>query len=110
MLSGEMTLNDTSSILKKRQINGPDFECTSFDNCGDHSFVGVTVENLTFTDEQRVMCNNDETCLFDLAVTGNEEIAVATLEASEENQMVQGIISKMKLANIVYINACLITR
>ena len=89
-------------MVKKRQIDGPNFECTSFDNCGDHNFVGVTFEDLTFTDEQRAMCNNDETCLFDLAVTGDEEIAVATLEASEENQMVQGIISMVICIMLMY--------
>ena len=39
------------------------------------------------------MCRNDETCLFDLEVTGDEEFAVITLEASEENERVQEIIS-----------------
>ena len=97
MLSDERPLNYTyeeNNILKKRQIDGPDFVCTSFDNCGDHNFVGVTLEDLTFTEEQRAMCNNDETCLFDLVVTGDEGFANTTLEASEESTRVQDIISK----------------
>lgn len=78
----------------QRQINGPEFECTSFYNCGNHSFVGVTFEELTFTKEQMNMCNNDETCLFDLAVTGDEDFAAATLESSQEDIRVQEIISE----------------
>ena len=82
---------------KKRQIDGPQFECTSFENCGNHSFVGVRFEDLTFTEEQMTMCNNDKTCLFDLVVTGDEEFAVETLRSSEEDSRVQEIISKRKL-------------
>ena len=79
---------------QRRQLSGPDFECTSFDNCGDHSFVGVAFEDLTFTDEQRAMCKNDEACLYDLVVTGDEDFAAATLEASEESTRIEGLISE----------------
>ena len=82
---------------EKRQIDGPEFVCTSFENCGDHSFVGVTLEELNFTQEQIEMCEGDDSCLFDLAVTGDEEFAVTTLEASEENTRVQEIISKKEI-------------
>ena len=95
MLSDEVTLNYSHEGMKKRQIDGPEFICTSFDNCGDHNFVGVPFENLTFTEEQRAMCNNDKTCLYDLVVTGDEEFANTTREASEENTRVQDIISNM---------------
>ena len=78
----------------KRQIHGPDFVCTSFDNCGDHNFVGVTFEELSFTEEQMAMCNNDETCLYDLALTGDMGFAQDTLDASEENMEVQQVIRK----------------
>ena len=81
--------------MEKRQIDGPEFVCTSFDNCGDHNFVGVTFEQLNFTQEEMEMCNFDESCLFDLAVTGDEEFANTTLEASEENAKVQELISKI---------------
>ena len=80
---------------KKRQLDESlEFECTSFDNCGNHSFVGVSFEDLNFTEEQMDTCNNDETCLFDLVVTGDEEFANITLESSEEDIRVQEIISK----------------
>ena len=86
---------------KKRQVEeSPEFECTSFDNCGNHSFVGVSFEDLTFTDDQRDMCNNDETCLFDLAVTGDEEFANTTLESSEEDNRVQELISKIIITKL----------
>ncbi len=80
---------------RRRQVDdGPQFECTSFDNCGNHSFVGVSFEDLTFNEEQMTTCNNDETCLFDLAVTGDEEFAITSMESSEEDRRVQAIISK----------------
>ena len=94
IFSGAVILDEKNASRNKRQIDGPDFVCTSFDNCGDHSFVGVTLEELSFTQEQRDMCNNDDACLFDLAVTGDEEFANTTLEASVENTKVQQLISK----------------
>ena len=90
------TYGDTFN-RKRRQVDLDDdlqFECTSFDDCGNHSFVGVTFEDLTFTEEQMDMCNNDETCLFDFAVTGDEEFATTTLESSEEDRTTQAAISE----------------
>ena len=102
-----LTENDTlftygDSFNKKRRQadDGPQFECTSFDDCGDHSFVGVSFEDLTFTEEQIDLCNNDESCLFDLAVTGDEEFANTTLESSEEDKKIQEAISKAILITI----------
>ena len=93
ILSDKYNSYGHNNILKKRQIDGPDFVCTSFDNCGDHNFVGVVFENLNFTEDQIDMCKKDETCLFDLVVTGDLEFARSSLEASEENTKVQDIIS-----------------
>ena len=103
MLRHYLVTYTVNHILNRRQIDGPDFVCTSFDNCGNHSFVGVTFEDLTFTDEQRAMCNNDTACLYDLGVTGDEAFANTTLEASEENTRIQGILSKYKLSICAYI-------
>ena len=79
---------------RKRQIDVP--QCTSLDNCGNSnsSQVPITNDELTFTDEQRAMCNNDETCLVDLAVTGDEAFAATTLESSEEDARLQLVISE----------------
>lgn len=76
---------------KKRQV---DDGCISFDNCGNSSIPPTTLADVTVTDEQRDMCNNDDTCLFDLAVTGDEELAMSSLESSEESAQLQMIISK----------------
>ena len=89
---------------KRRQADDNlEFECTSFDNCGNHSFVGVSFEDLTFTEEQIDMCNNDEICLFDLVVTGDEEFANTTLESSEEDKKIQEAISEAILINCTLI-------
>lgn len=82
---------------KKRQIEGPDFECTSFENCGNHSFVGVEFSDLDITDEQIDFCNNDTTCIFDLAVTGDEELADVSKESNENSTILQTIISKLDM-------------
>lgn len=86
---------------KKRQIEGPEFECTSFENCGDHSFEGLTLDDLVITDEQRAFCKNDESCLYDLAITGEDELAMATLEASENSTRLQKLISEKNMCNTV---------
>jgi hypothetical protein len=56
--------------------------------------VGVVFEDLTFNEDQLAMCNDDDSCLFDLAVTGDEEFAATTLERSVEDIRVQEIISE----------------
>ena len=42
-------------------------------------------EDLTFTDAEIQFCNNVSTCLYDLAVTGSEELA-ATTRSIDENE------------------------
>lgn len=79
---------------KKRQDSGSNFECTSFDNCGDHSIVGVDIESLNFTDEQRAFCKNNLPCLYDLEVTGDEVLANITRMASENAARMQLSISE----------------
>ncbi len=54
-----------------------------------------TFEELTFTVEQRAFCNNERTCLYDLAVTGVREVAATTLQTSEESDRVQSLIGKI---------------
>ena len=80
---------------KKRQIAGPEFECTSFDNCGDHSFEGLTFDMLNVTEEHNEFCNGDRTCIYDLILTGEEEFAATTLQAAEESDMIQALIGRL---------------
>jgi hypothetical protein len=71
---------------KKRQI--PDSECTS----GDCS--APTFEELNFTDAQRQMCNNMSVCLYDLAITGDSEVADISRETNENTTILQNVVSK----------------
>lgn len=64
---------------KKRQIPG----CTPLEGCGNTSFAIPQFEDLNFTDDQRQFCNNIRSCLFDLALTGNEELAGTTRNFDE---------------------------
>ena len=43
-----------------------------------------------------VMCNNDEMCLYDLVVTGDEEFAAETLRSRKEVGRMREIISKKR--------------
>ena len=96
-ITADETLFAYGSISRRKRQQQPDdslFECTSFENCGNSSIPPVALEELTFTDEQRAMCNNDDECLFDLAVTGDEDLATVTLEASEEDAALQIMLSE----------------
>lgn len=77
---------------KKRQAE-PDF-CTSFNNCGNHSFEAVAIEDLTFTDEQKDFCQNDPTCLYDLEITGDEELAELSMETSDNTTRQKEVLSE----------------
>ena len=85
---------------RKRQT-GPDddFVCRSVDDCGNSSFVGVPFENLTFTDAQREFCENEETCLYDLVVTGDESIAATTKEATQNIALLLAILGECIVCN-----------
>ena len=91
------TYTEEDRILNRRQIDGapgPDFDCNSFENCSSLNFQPVRLEDLTFTDEERAICNNMQSCLYDLRVTGEEEFAVTTLRAGEESQEIQGTLGE----------------
>lgn len=53
-----------------------------------------TFEDLTFTDEQRDFCNNERTCLYDLLLTGDMEIATTTRKGAEESARILSLISE----------------
>ena len=85
---------------RRRQLSGgPDFECTSFSNCGNQSFVGLSFEDLNITDSQREFCNNDTTCLYDLAITGDEEIAQTSMTFNENVTHVIEILRELNIFN-----------
>ena len=70
---------------KRRQAPDQLSNCTSVTACSDNSsYVPPTFEDLTFTDAEIQFCNNISTCLYDLAVTGIEELA-ATTRSIDEN-------------------------
>lgn len=54
----------------------------------------LTLEEFNITDQQREFCNNDRSCLFDLAASGSEELAAITREASESIAALQMLLSK----------------
>ena len=59
---------------RKRQTDG------SYEDFQNLNFVPVFLDELNFTNDQRVLCENNLQCLFDLAVTEDETFAVNTLE------------------------------
>ena len=72
---------------KRRQAPDQLLNCTSsVTACSDNSsYVPPKFEDLTFTDAEIQFCNNVSTCLYDLAVTGIEELA-ATTRSIDENE------------------------
>ena len=63
-----------NSLNRKRQAEG------SYEDFQDLNFIPVFLDELNFTDGQRVICENNPQCLFDLAVTEEEDFAMNTLE------------------------------
>ena len=59
---------------RKRQTGG------TYTDYQNPSFVPIFLDELNFTDDQRTTCENNLQCLFDLAVTGETEFAMTTLE------------------------------
>ena len=48
------------------------------------TFMPVFFDELNFTAEQRMICEDNPQCLFDLVVTGELEIAMNTLQFEKE--------------------------
>ena len=69
---------------KRRQAPDQLSNCTSVTCSDNSSYVPPKFEDLTFTDAQVQFCNNISTCLYDLAVSGSEELA-ATTRSIDEN-------------------------
>ena len=82
---------------RKRQIPpDPATECTTFESCSGVPFTGQTFEDLTFTEAQRERCNNVRTCLYDLAITNNDEVAGLSRDLSVNSSIVQQTLSKQQ--------------
>lgn len=79
---------------KRRQTSDPASSCTSFQNCAYTPYAGPTFEDFNFTEAQRALCNNIRECLFDLAITGNDDIADLSRETSENSTAVQMALSR----------------
>ena len=54
----------------------------------------MAIEELNVTEEQKSFCDEDESCLYDLVVTGDEEVASLTQEASVNSTDLQIAISE----------------
>ena len=62
----------------------------------EDDFVPIYFEDLDITDAHRMICGDNLQCLFDLAVTGNETIAMNTLEHDEEgNETIEALSMSM---------------
>ena len=63
------------------------------------TYVPVFFEELNFTDEQRMICDNNPQCLFDLAVTDDTEIALNTLEIERDVNTTRENFGEYRLCN-----------
>ena len=65
------------------------------------AYTPIFPEDLTFTDEQKEICKNDTQCLYDLVVTGEESIALETLDVIEEAERVKAILGEFFITTIL---------
>ena len=78
---------------KRRQAPDQLSNCTSVSSCSENtSYVPPNFEDLTFTDAEIQFCNNISTCLFDLAVTGSEDLAASTRSIDENGTRTMDIL------------------
>ena len=57
-------------------------------------YVPIFFDELNFTDAQVMLCHGDQQCLFDFAVTGEEEFAMETLTSNNLAEETKDTISK----------------
>ena len=78
---------------KRRQAPNQLSNCTSVTACSDNSsYVPPNFEDLFFTAAEIQFCNNVSTCLYDLTVTGNEELADSTRSIDENETRTMDIL------------------
>lgn len=57
-------------------------------------FVPLFLDELTFTDDQKMACEDHPECLFDLAITGDMEFANNTLNEDKFANATQEVLGK----------------
>ena len=60
----------------------------------EEEFIPIFFNQLNFTDHQIMLCEGNNQCLFDFAVTGEEEFAMETLASNKKAQETRDILSK----------------
>lgn len=60
-------------------------------------YVPIYFDQLNFTEEQKEVCNNDRQCMYDIAITGNQELALETREENVNLTTTVGILSKYSI-------------
>ena len=63
----------------------------------NNTFMPVFFDELNFTAEQRMICEDNPQCLFDLVVTGELEIAMNTLQFEKEANATKEILGKLNV-------------
>lgn len=66
----------------------------SYADYQNSGFVPVFLDELTFTEEQRIACEDNRQCLFDLAVTGSMDFANNTLMEDKIANATKEVLSK----------------
>ena len=61
----------------------------------EDDWVPIFLDELDFSDEQKMICGDNIQCLFDLNVTDEMNIAVTTLNHSIETEETRNVISKL---------------
>ena len=61
----------------------------------EDDWVPIFLDELDFTDEQRMVCGDNIQCLFDLNVTNEMDLAVTTLNHSVETEETRQIIGEL---------------
>ncbi len=57
-------------------------------------YIPVYFEQLTFTDMQRTLCEDNKECLYDLVQTGEMGVALETLNQQKETNETRTVLSK----------------
>ena len=60
------------------------------------AFTPLFPDEIEYTDEQRAICGDDASCLFDFAATGSREVARENLESVEDLDNTTTAISTIK--------------